>query len=148
MSKTAVEHYLEAKNIAYQSYRFNAVPVEQTTIPIVKTLVLTGDKSGATIALIPFDQRLDYKKLAKVSGNRKIGLPPIEKVLEMTGYPHGANTPIGIFSQHPEYPIFFDQTITTYEKIIVSAGELEKAVIIATTDLIQLIQPTVGDLLK
>lgn len=148
MSKTAVEKYLEAKNIAYQPYQFSAVPVEQTAIPIFKTLVLTGDKSGATIALIPFDQRLDYKKLAKLSGNRKIGLPPIEKVLEMTGYPHGANTPIGIFSQHPAYPMFFDQSITAYEKIIVSAGELEKAVIIATADLIHLIQPTVASLSK
>lgn len=71
MTKTEVEQYLEINQITYERYRFTDAPIEQSTIPIYKTLVLTGDKTGATIALIPIDQRLDYKKLAKLSGNRK-----------------------------------------------------------------------------
>lgn len=148
MTKTEVEQYLEINQITYERYRFTDAPIEQSTIPIYKTLVLTGDKTGATIALIPIDQRLDYKKLAKLSGNRKIGLPPIEKVLEMTGYPHGANTPIGIFIHHPDYPMFFDSTIQEHQKVIISAGELGKVVVIATSDLIETIEPVVADLLK
>lgn len=148
MDKTEVEQYLDSHQIAYERYRFIEVPAAQTAVPIFKTLVLTGDKTGATIALVPFDQRLDYKKLARLSGNRKIGLPPIEKVLEITGYPRGANTPIGIFIHHPEYPMYADATIDRYEKIIVSAGELEKAIVIATKDLMPLIKPTIADLLK
>lgn len=148
MTKTEVEQYLETNQITYERYRFTDAPIEQSTIPIFKTLVLTGDKTGATIALIPIDQRLDYKKLAKLSGNRKIGLPPIEKVLEMTGYPHGANTPIGIFIHHPDYPMFFDSTIQKHQKVIISAGELGKVVVIATSDLIETIEPVVADLLK
>lgn len=148
MTKTAVEQYLEDHQITYERHHFSEAPIEQTAIPIFKTLVLTGDKTGATIALMPFDQRLDYKKLAKLSGNRKIGLPPIEKVLEMTGYPHGANTPIGIFIQHPNYPMFFDATIKQHQKVIISSGELGKVIVIATRDLIAVIDPVIADLLK
>ena len=148
MSKTAVEIYLDEKGIDYQPYRFRAVPVEETPIPIYKTLVLTGNQTGPVIALIAFDQRLDYRKLAKASGNRKVGLPPIERVLEMTGYPHGANTPIGIHQKRPTYPMFFDQQIQNIPQVIISAGELEKAVVIASRDLVALIDPVITDLLK
>lgn len=66
----------------------------------------------------------------------------------MTGYPHGANTPIGIFIHHPDYPMFFDSTIQEHQKVIISAGELGKVVVIATSDLIEIIEPVVADLLK
>lgn len=143
---TEVELYLQAKDIVFQSHRFSAD--ECAEYPIFKTLVLKGDKTGTVIALIPLEARLDYKKLAKVSSNRKIGLPPMDYVLQATGYPHGANTPIGIFMAHPEYPIFFDETINQHKQIIVSAGELEKGVVIASAALQTLIHPVVTDLLQ
>lgn len=103
-----VETFLSEKGIPFERYEFPwrleeetaRLKAEELTIPeeiIFKTLVVKGNKSGATIALVPLTAHLDYKKLAKATGNRKIGFPPMEYVLEATGYPHGANTPIGIF---------------------------------------------------
>ncbi|KFN92042.1 transcriptional regulator [Tetragenococcus muriaticus PMC-11-5] len=148
MAKNEVETFLEEQNIPYQSYEFSSEKVDTNQSPIFKTLVLKGNKTGPTIALVPLNARMDYKKMATVSKNRKVGLPPMDYVMETTGYPHGANTPVGIFLHHPEYPIFFDQEIKNYPKIVVSAGELDKSVIIATQDLIDLINPTIADLLN
>lgn len=146
MTKNEVELFLEEKNIPYQTYEISKENIDTIEFPIFKTLVLKGNKTGPTIALVPLDSRLDYKKTAAVSKNRKIGLPPIEYVLEKTGYPHGANTPIGIFMHHPEYPILFDEMIKDYQNIIVSSGELGKSVLISVDDLIDLIQPAIADL--
>lgn len=147
MPKNEVELFLEEKNIPYKLYQFSSENIDTNETPIFKTLVLKGNKTGPTIALVPLDSRLDYKKAAAISKNRKIGLPPMEYVLETTGYPHGANTPIGIFLHHPEYPILFDETIKNYQHIIVSAGELDKSVLLSVNDLIELIHPTTADLL-
>ncbi|KAF1301040.1 EbsC protein [Enterococcus saccharolyticus] len=143
---TDVELYLQEKNIAFQSHYFSAN--ERAQYPIFKTLVLKGDKTGTVIALIPLEARLDYKKMAKASNNRKIGLPPMDYVLQATGYPHGANTPIGIFMTHPEYSIFFDETVNQHKQIIVSAGELEKGIVISPAALQTLIHPVVTDILQ
>lgn len=147
MPKNEVEQFLDKENINYQSYEFSSEKIDTEETPIFKTLVLKGNKTGPTIALVPLNSRLDYKKAASISKNRKVGLPPMDYVMKTTGYPHGANTPIGIYLHHPEYPMFFDQKINNYQKIVVSAGELDKSVIIAVNDLIALIRPTVADLL-
>ena len=147
MSKIEVENFLYAKNIPFESYLFSEER-NQTTTPIFKTLVLKGNKTGPIIALVPLNNRLDYKKTAKLTKNRKIGLPPIEIAFELTGYPHGANTPVGIFLHHPDYLFLFDATIYQFNKIAISAGERYKGIIIAVDELIKLIQPIVADLLQ
>lgn len=148
MTKTEVELYLESQNISYTPYVFSKREDNPTNTPIFKTLVLKGDKTGPTISVIPLDARLDYKKAAKISGNRKLGLPPIEYVLSTTGYPHGANTPIGISMHQPHFPIIFDVIIQSYEKIIISSGELDRGVIINVKELINLVNPTLAEIIQ
>lgn len=148
-----VETYLIEKKIPFTSVRLPVEEQELTEVPkdaekIFKTLVLKGDKTGVVIALVPWQARLDYKKAAKATGNRKIGFPPMDFVLEHTGYVHGANTPIGIQMHHPEYILVIDQSINDYPSVIISSGELGQAVEIAVTDLLELLQSSVVDLLK
>ncbi|KAF1302975.1 YbaK/EbsC family protein [Enterococcus sp. JM9B] len=154
-----IETFLSEKGIPFERYEFPwrleeetaRLKAEELTIPeeiIFKTLVVKGNKSGATIALVPLTAHLDYKKLAKATGNRKIGFPPMEYVLEATGYPHGANTPIGIFLHHPEYPLVFDERIRQFKEILVSSGEIGHSVKVAVSDLLALLQPLVIDILS
>nr|MBO1341833.1 EbsC protein [Enterococcus sp. 665A] len=152
-----VEAYLTQKGIYFTVHE---LPVEQadgtavlTEEPadhnkIFKTLVMKGNKTGVIIAVVPLDARVDYKKAAKVTGNRKIGLPPMEFVLEHTGYEHGANTPIGIHLNHPEYSMVFDDSIREYEQVIVSSGEIGKAVELAAHDLLELLHPEIENIVK
>jgi Cys-tRNA(Pro)/Cys-tRNA(Cys) deacylase len=147
MTKTEVETYLLSKNIPFEPYFFSE-ELDPAKTPIFKTLVLKGNKTGPVIALIPLNQRLDYKKTAQLTGNRKIGLPPVEVAFELTGYPHGANTPIGIFLHSPDYVFLFDEIIYHFKEIAISAGELHKGIIISVDRLVDLITPTMADLLQ
>lgn len=154
-----VETFLTENNVPFESYEFPwameedvaRLKAEELAIPeeqIFKTLVLKGNKTGTTIALIPLSAHLDYKKTAKATGNRKVGFPPMDYVLTATGYPHGANTPIGIHMHHPEYPIVFDESIREFSEILVSSGEIGHSVKLAVEDLLHLIDPMVTDILS
>lgn len=154
----AVKDYLDQQGIDYESFSFPWTMDEETArlkadelaIPaeiIFKTLVLKGNKTGPVIAMVPLNARLDYKKTAKVSGDRKIGFPPMDYVLETTGYPHGANTPIGIKLQHPEYLQIFDTSIEGFDEILVSAGEIGESVKVKVADLLALVEPVMADIL-
>ncbi|EOH96006.1 YbaK/EbsC family protein [Enterococcus pallens] len=152
-----VEEYLTEKGIPFTVHELPVEQADGTAVlaeepvdhdKIFKTLVMKGNKTGVVIAVVPLDARLDYKKAAKATGNRKIGLPPMEFVLEHTGYEHGANTPIGIRLNHPDYLLVFDESIQDYDKVIVSSGELGKAVELAASDLVELLHPEIENLLK
>ena len=156
--KTPVEEFLEANGAAYERVEFpwtmedevarlKAEELAIDTSTIFKTLVLKGNKTGPVIALVPLDARLDYKKTAKATGNRKLGFPPMDYVLEATGYEHGANTPIGIRMQHPDYVQIFDTSVKNHQEILVSAGEIGVSVRVAVDELIVLVKPLVADIL-
>ena len=113
MSQTKVERYLEEQKISYQPLDFSHIVEGSFTEElqkrgidpalICKTLVVKGNKTGVIIALIPLNDHLDYKKTRQVTKDRKVGFPGMDFVLAHTGYPHGANTPIGIKHAHPDY---------------------------------------------
>lgn len=43
---------------------------------IYKTLALIGDKTGPIVGILPLTEHLSEKKLAKVSGNKKVHMIP------------------------------------------------------------------------
>lgn len=155
-----VENYLTEHNIDYVRHEFPwslddsdtaRLKAEELNIAhdtIYKTLVLKGDKTGVVIALVPLDSRLDYKKTAKATGNRKIGFPPMDFVLEHTGYEHGANTPIGIYMKHPDYTLIFDASVNAHDTLIVSSGEIGHSVEVKVKELLDLLKPEVAAIQK
>jgi Uncharacterized conserved protein len=96
---------------------------------IYKTLVLTGNKTGPIVGMLPLDKHLSYKKLAKISGNKKVGMVPLKDLIKTSGFEHGANSPVGIRSLH-NYPIYFSKEADEAEKIIVSAGKVGQSILV------------------
>ncbi|WP_390406648.1 aminoacyl-tRNA deacylase [Lacticaseibacillus jixiensis] len=136
--KTLVEKMLDKQNIAYKPYTFPLVDdgdVKQVQVDhadidehrIYKTLALIGNKTGPLVGVVPLDRHIDYKLLAKASGNKKVGMIPLKDLEHTTGYIHGANTPIGIHARH-NYPIYIGSEALTEKEIIVSAGKLGRSV--------------------
>lgn len=72
----------------------NAIGVEPSMI--YKTLVLKGNKDPFLVAVIPSDANLDFKKLAKASGNKYCEMLPLKDLLTTTGYIRGGCSPIGM----------------------------------------------------
>lgn len=100
---------------------------------VFKTIVLSGDKSGYFVCVVPGDAEIDLKKAAKVSGNKKCELLPMKDLLSVTGYIRGGCSPIGM-KKH--FPTFFHASAQQFERIFVSAGIRGLQIAIAPEDLL------------
>ncbi|EGP4974045.1 Cys-tRNA(Pro) deacylase [Enterococcus faecium] len=105
------ENHLSASSVAEQ------LPESQSRI--FKTLVAVGDVTGPLVAVIPGEAELNLKKLAKVSGNKKVEMLHLKDLEATTGYIRGGCSPIGMKKLFPTY---LDQIAENYDQIIVSAG--------------------------
>lgn len=130
LKKTLVEQILEKESIPFESLSLNAlkneIPTDVSSSDIFKTLALKGDKTGPVIGILPITEHLSEKKLAKLSGNKKVVMIPQKDLQKTTGYIHGANNPIGIRQKH-NYPIFIDISAIEKKEMIVSAGEVGRS---------------------
>ncbi|QNQ80369.1 Cys-tRNA(Pro) deacylase [Lactobacillus sp. PV034] len=158
LKKTLVEKMLDQKKIPYEQCTFKTVKkgdVQQVDTSILaddkhlvyKTLVCEGNKISPVVGVIPVDEHLSMKKLAKASSNKKCELLPLKKLVPTTGYVHGANTPIGIYEQH-HFPIYLDESMKNNDKIIVSSGEVGRSIKINPLDLQKITDAEFVDLVE
>ena len=105
------ENHLSASSVAEQ------LPESQSRI--FKTLVAVGNVTGPLVAVIPGEAELNLKKLAKVSGNKKVEMLHLKDLEATTGYIRGGCSPIVMKKLFPTY---LDQIAENYDQIIVSAG--------------------------
>lgn len=147
--KTLVEQILTKAKIDHIGLQINALDEHSShsfeRSQIYKTLALTGDKTGPIIGILPITEHLSEKKLAKISGNKKVSMIPQKDLEKTTGYIHGANNPVGIHQKH-HFPIFIDQSALERENIIVSAGEVGRSVQINAKDLATFVDASFADL--
>jgi len=99
---------------------------------IFKTLVAVGNKTGPIVAVIPGDEEVDLKKLAKESGNKKVEMLHLKDLEETTGYIRGGCSPVGMKKL---FPTFIDQRATELSLMIVSAGRRGLQMGLKPTDL-------------
>lgn len=148
LKKTLVEQILDKAKIPHEGLSLNALdgnlPDEIKKSDIYKTLALIGDKTGPIIGILPLTEHLAEKKLAQISGNKKIHMIPQKDLQATTGYIHGANNPVGIW-QTKKFPIFIDEIAENKETIIVSAGELGRSVRVNPQALADFVHATFAD---
>jgi Cys-tRNA(Pro)/Cys-tRNA(Cys) deacylase len=99
---------------------------------VFKTIILSGDKSGYFVCVVPGDAEIDLKKAAKVSGNKKCDLLPMKDLLPVTGYIRGGCSPIGM-KKH--FPTFIHTSAQQYQRIFVSAGVRGLQIALSPADL-------------
>ncbi|ALJ31060.1 Cys-tRNA(Pro)/Cys-tRNA(Cys) deacylase YbaK [Apilactobacillus kunkeei] len=155
--KTLVEQILDKNNISYIQHQFAThdennvaqleVEEDMDQHRIYKTLVLEGKETGPVVGVVPLDQHLDEKRLAKESGNKKVNMVPLKDLLKTTGYVHGANTPVGIYEKF-HYPIYIDNEAKRQGQILVSSGQVGRSVELDATDLVNLVHGHFVDIVK
>ncbi|CRH85897.1 Cys-tRNA(Pro)/Cys-tRNA(Cys) deacylase ybaK [Chlamydia trachomatis] len=149
LKKTLVDQILNKANIQHDSLSLNALegnlPEDIAKEDIFKTLALIGDKTGPLIGILPITEHLSEKKLAKISGNKKVSMIPKKDLEKTTGYVHGANNPVGIRQKH-NFPIFIDQIALEKRQMIVSAGELGRSIRIDSQTLADLVGAEFADI--
>lgn len=138
LKKTQVEQILDKHQVAYEQIEFpthqdgdvRTMDVDHGDVPehlIYKTLVLEGNLTGPLVGVVPLDRHLNEKALAKASGNKRVAMIPLKRLVATTGYVHGANTPVGIYEKH-HFPIFIDTGAAAEPAIYVSAGQLGRSI--------------------
>jgi Cys-tRNA(Pro)/Cys-tRNA(Cys) deacylase len=154
IQKTNAIRQVEQRNIAYNEFEFawsedhlsaDSVAEKLAVNParIFKTLVTVGNKTGPVVAVIPGNQELNLKKLAKVSGNKKIEMLHLKDLEETTGYIRGGCSPIGMKKL---FPTFIAAEAEQYEQIIVSAGKRGLQIELAWQDILALTNGKIADL--
>jgi Cys-tRNA(Pro)/Cys-tRNA(Cys) deacylase len=148
LQKTLVEKILDRAKIAYEQVEFDLEDQAHETDRefVFKTLVLSGEKTGPVVGVVPIAEHLDERKLAEASGNKRVRMVPLKELAETSGYVHGANTPIGIYEQD-HFPIFIDQTALKMPYMLVSSGKLGRSVRLLPQDLIDFVHAEVVDLI-
>ncbi|GAA1173205.1 aminoacyl-tRNA deacylase [Nesterenkonia xinjiangensis] len=94
---------------------------------IVKTLVARAKVTQTTkehsyvLALIPGDRQVDWAKLRRLAGMKKMSMTAPEEAVEATGHRPGTITPFGAESaEGVRWPIYADESITG--RIAMGAG--------------------------
>jgi Cys-tRNA(Pro)/Cys-tRNA(Cys) deacylase len=141
--KTIAARMLDHMKIAYElrSYEVDESELDAITVArkvgmppeaTFKTLVARGDRSGVVMACIPGNAELDLKKMAAVTGNKRLELVAVKEIQSLTGYIRGGVSPLG---SKKRYPLFLDQSAPNHEKLSVSAGQRGLQMILAPEDL-------------
>ena len=147
-TKTNAMRRLDAAKIAYEvlEYEVDESDLSGTHLAdqlglayhmVFKTLVARGDKTGPTVFCIPVDCEIDLKAAARETGNKRIEMVQVKELLGLTGYIRGGCSPIGM---KKKFPTFFDSSVTSLEKITVSAGVRGAQLLIATEKLLPFVE--------
>lgn len=112
---------------------------------VFKTLVARGDKTGALFAVVAADSILDLKRLAQVSGNKRVELVPLKEVEPLTGYIRGGVTALGA---KKSFPVFVDERMSQVQKVSVSAGRRGLQMLLAPADYIRVTGAVTGDICR
>lgn len=94
--------------------------LNESTNVVYKTLVTQSDNKDYVVAVIPSSEHLSLKKLAKVSGHKKIEMIPVAKIEMLTGYIRGGCSPI---KMKKIFPTFISEKANNESYIIISAGK-------------------------
>jgi Cys-tRNA(Pro)/Cys-tRNA(Cys) deacylase len=156
MMKTIAARMLDQLKIAYElrAYEYSEDALDAISVArkigmdpaaVFKTLVARGDKMGVVMACVPADTELDLKKLAAVSGNKKVELVAVKEIQTLTGYVRGGVSPLG---GKRRYPLLLDSSALNHERVSVSAGARGLQIILAPQDLQRAAQAELADLVK
>lgn len=155
-SKTNALRIVEQQKIPYTLYHYtwseDAVSanhvadqlLEKKEAQIFKTLLFVGNVTGPIVAVIPSNQEADLKKLAKLSGNKKVELLHLTELEKTTGYIRGGCSPVGMKKQFPTY---LDLSVEIWDEMIISAGRRGIQMGLAPQALIRLTKAIVGTII-
>lgn len=155
-SKTNAQRIVEQQKIPYTLYHYtwseDAVSANHVAdqllgkkeAQIFKTLLFVGNVTGPIVAVIPSNQEADLKKLAKLSGNKKVELLHLTELEKTTGYIRGGCSPVGMKKQFPTY---LDSSVEIWDEMIVSAGRRGIQMGLAPQALIRLTKAIVGTII-
>ena len=154
--KTNAVRILDALGIKYELREYKVDPDDLSAeavaakigLPpeqVFKTLAVQGDRNGICLAVISANQELDFKALARHTGDRKVEMVPLKEVQAVTGYIRGGVTALAC---KKDYPVYIDELAEICDVISVSAGMRGLQILLAPEDYIRAVKATVAAIAK
>ncbi|MBC3909731.1 YbaK/prolyl-tRNA synthetase associated domain-containing protein [Undibacterium umbellatum] len=108
-------------------------------------LCQSKDEAGKLIlAILPGDQKIDFKKLATAVQVKKTSFAAPEAAMERTGCVIGAIPPF-VFSDDIQL-VLDPSLVARYAEIAFNAGRLDKSIILNTEDYLRIAKPILHDI--
>ena len=99
---------------------------------VYKTLVTTGKTGNHYVFVIPIEAEIDFKKAAKVVGEKSLEMLHLKDLTKVTGYVRGGCTAIGMKKQ---YKTFISDSAKGLSDVYVSGGRIGCQMNLAPDDL-------------
>jgi len=108
---------------------------------IAKSLLMKVG-SGFFIAVLPADRNLDFKKLAKLAGVKKIELPKEQIMKKKFKVKPGA---LPAFGGLYKLPVYVDKPVLAVKKILLSSGSFIDSILLSPKDYVKSEQAVLGN---
>lgn len=154
IQKTNAMRFLDQKKKSYEilTYEYDedhlgaehvCKSVHKSPEEVYKTLLFEGNQSGILVGFVAGNQEIDEKKLAQLSGNKKITLVSLKDVEKVSGYIRGGVSPIGL---KKSYPIYGDRALSSLDKVCFSAGKRGLQIYMKVSDLLEVLDIKLGEI--
>ncbi len=154
--KTNAARYLDSLGITYELREYTVAPEEFSAIVVAekiglppeqvfKTLLCATSDREHVFAVVPGNDELDFKKLAKAAGARKVEMVSLKEVEPLTGYVRGGVT---VFGAKKDFAAYVDETIELFDVISVSAGTRGVQMVLSPEDYLRASKATLAGLTK
>jgi Cys-tRNA(Pro)/Cys-tRNA(Cys) deacylase len=140
--KTNAARFLDSLGIKYELREYTVDPEEFSALivaekiglppeQVFKTLLCVTSEREHVFAVVPGNDELDFKKLARAVGARKAEMVSLKEVEPLTGYVRGGVT---VFGAKKNFPAYVDETIELFDVISVSAGTRGTQMVLSPED--------------
>lgn len=156
IEKTNAARLLDKAGISYELIPYEvdendlaaghiAAQLDEPLDQVFKTLVLSGDRTGYFVCVVPGGAEVDLKAAAKISGNKKCDLIHMKDLLPVTGYIRGGCSPVGM---KKPFPTYFHSSALDFPYIYVSAGVRGLQFRISPAALIGYVKAVTADIIR
>ncbi|CCX85388.1 ybaK/ebsC protein [Clostridium sp. CAG:590] len=118
----------------------NGDPYDQS----FKTLVTVGKSGQHYVFVIPIDKEIDFKKAAKIVGEKSIEMIHVKDINAITGYIRGGCTPLGMKKL---FPTVIQESAKKFDEIIISGGKIGMQILLNPLDLANVTHAQFGDII-
>jgi Cys-tRNA(Pro)/Cys-tRNA(Cys) deacylase len=154
--KTNAARYLDSLGILYELREYAVDPEESSALMVAekigmppeqvfKTLLCVTSEREYVFAVVPGNEELDFKKLARAAATRKTEMVSLKEVEPLTGYVRGGVT---VFGARKDFPAYVDETIELFDVMSVSAGTRGTQIVLSPADYLLASGATIAALTK
>jgi Cys-tRNA(Pro)/Cys-tRNA(Cys) deacylase len=111
----------------------------------VKTLVVDLGDEKCMLALLPGDNQLDLKSMARICAVKKAMLADTDTAERLTGYLVGGISPFGI---KRNLPVVIEESILRFNRVMINAGQRGTMLLMKTEDIVRALNGRVSKIAR